>query len=336
MDIELFDYYLPKELIAQEPLKERDKARLLVLNRKDDTIEHKYFYNLPEYLEKDDLLVLNNSKVIKAKLNLKLDTGGHIEALFLKGKNNEIEIMCKKSKKLWLGRKLYFRDGTKGVVKEILNDGKRIIEIDDEVDYSTFLEKNGDVPLPPYIKKRDIDEEDYQTIYAEINGSIAGPTAGFHFTEELIKKLKDKGILVTYITLHVGVPTFQPLKVKDIDEYKIGEEWVEISEEVVELIKKTKKNKKRVVAVGTTVVRALETLDSNDLKPFRGFTDIFIKPGYNFKIVDSMITNFHLPKTSLLILVCSFAGRDKILNAYKIAIENKYRFYSFGDAMLIL
>jgi len=337
MDIELFNYNLPVELIAQEPLKDRDKARLMIIKRDSNEIIHSHFFKLTEYLESGDLLILNNSKVIKAKLEITLDTGGKLDALFLRANENKIEILCEKSKKLKIGRKIFFKDNTEGVVVEVLDEGRRAIEIKDFIDHLTFLNRVGEVPLPPYIKKKDIDKDDYQTIYAEIDGSIAAPTAGFHFTEKLLNNLKNKGILISYITLHVGIPTFKPLKVKDIDDYKIGEEYYEIDKDVIKKIKETKEKKKRVVAVGTTVVRALESLKiEDDIKTIKGKTDIFIKPPYNFKIVDAIITNFHLPKTSLLILVSTFAGREKILNAYKIAIENKYRFYSFGDAMLIL
>jgi S-adenosylmethionine:tRNA ribosyltransferase-isomerase len=337
MDIELFNYNLPKELIAQEPLKDRDKAKLMILKRNNDEIIHTYFYNLADFLDSGDLLILNDSKVIKAKLEITLDTGGKLNALFLKGDGNKIEILCEKSRKLTLGRKIFFKDKTEGVVKEILNEGRRIIEIKDIKDYLTFLNKVGDVPLPPYIKKKNIESNDYQTIYAKVDGSIAAPTAGFHFTEKLFDTLRNKGINIKYITLHVGVPTFKPLKVKDIDDYEIGEEFYEIDEDVINKIRETKKEKRKIIAVGTTVVRALESLNIDDeIKSVRGTTNIFIKPPYKFKIVDAIITNFHLPKTSLLILVSTFAGREKILNAYKIAIENRYRFYSFGDAMLIL
>lgn len=337
MDIELFNYDLPRELIAQKPLKDRDKARMLVLKRTNNEIFHSYFYNLPEFLDKGDLLILNNSKVIKAKLEITLDTGGKLDAIFLRGDGNKIEILCEKSKKLRLGRKIFFKDKTEGVVKEVLDGGRRIIEVKDLKDHLTFLNRVGEVPLPPYIKVRDVDLDDYQTIYAEVEGSIAAPTAGFHFTENLFDNLRNKSISIEYITLHVGTPTFRPLKVNDIDNYQIGEEYYEIDEEVIKKIKETKEREKRVVAVGTTVVRALESLKIGDeTKSVKGKTNIFIKPPFNFKVVDAMITNFHLPKTSLLILVSAFAGREKILNAYKVAVENKYRFYSFGDGMLIL
>ncbi|HOK17890.1 MAG TPA: tRNA preQ1(34) S-adenosylmethionine ribosyltransferase-isomerase QueA [Caldisericia bacterium] len=337
MDIDLFNYDLPKELIAQKPLKNRDEARLLVLKRESNEIFHSYFYNLPEFLDSGDLLILNNSKVIKAKLEITLDTGGKLDAIFLRGNENKIEILCEKSKKLKLGRKIFFKDKTEGIVKGVLDGGRRVIEIEDLKDHLSFLNRVGEVPLPPYIKEKDIDSDDYQTIYAEVEGSIAAPTAGFHFTENLFNNLRNKGILIEYITLHIGTPTFKPLKVKDIDNYQIGEEYYEIDEKVIKRIKETKEKKKRVVAVGTTVVRALESLKiDGETKSVKGKTNIFIKPPFDFKVVDAIITNFHLPKTSLLILVSAFAGRDKILNAYKIAIENKYRFYSFGDGMLIL
>jgi len=337
MDIDLFKYDLPKELIAQKPLKNRDEARLLVLKRESNEIFHSYFYNLPEFLDSGDLLILNNSKVIKAKLEITLDTGGKLDAIFLRGNENKIEILCEKSKKLKLGRKIFFKDKTEGIVKEVLDGGRRVIEIEDLKDHLSFLNRVGEVPLPPYIKEKDIDSDDYQTIYAEVEGSIAAPTAGFHFTENLFNNLRNKGILIEYITLHIGTPTFKPLKVNDIDNYQIGEEYYEIDEKVIKRIKETKEKKKRVVAVGTTVVRALESLKiDGEIKSVKGKTNIFIKPPFDFKVVDAIITNFHLPKTSLLILVSAFAGREKILNAYKIAIENKYRFYSFGDGMLIL
>jgi len=337
MDIDLFKYDLPKELIAQKPLKNRDEARLLVLKRENNEIFHSYFYNLPEFLDSGDLLILNNSKVIKAKLEITLDTGGKLDAIFLRGNENKIEILCEKSKKLKLGRKIFFKDKTEGIVKEVLDGGRRVIEIEDLKDHLSFLNRVGEVPLPPYIKEKDIDSDDYQTIYAEVEGSIAAPTAGFHFTENLFNNLRNKGILIEYITLHIGTPTFKPLKVNDIDNYQIGEEYYEIDEKVIKRIKETKEKKKRVVAVGTTVVRALESLKiDGEIKSVKGKTNIFIKPPFDFKVVDAIITNFHLPKTSLLILVSAFAGREKILNAYKIAIENKYRFYSFGDGMLIL
>jgi len=337
MDIDLFNYDLPKELIAQKPLKNRDEARLLVLKRESNEIFHSYFYNLPEFLDSGDLLILNNSKVIKAKLEITLDTGGKLDAIFLRGNENKIEILCEKSKKLKLGRKIFFKDKTEGIVKGVLDGGRRVIEIEDLKDHLSFLNRVGEVPLPPYIKEKDIDSDDYQTIYAEVEGSIAAPTAGFHFTENLFNNLRNKGILIEYITLHIGTPTFKPLKVNDIDNYQIGEEYYEIDEKVIKRIKETKEKKKRVVAVGTTVVRALESLKiDGETKSVKGKTNIFIKPPFDFKVVDAIITNFHLPKTSLLILVSAFAGREKILNAYKIAIENKYRFYSFGDGMLIL
>lgn len=337
MEIEVFDYELPKELIAQEPLKERDKARLLVLYKDSGKIEHKYFYELPDYLESGDLIILNDTKVIKAKIIITLDTGGKVEALFLKGDKNLIEIKAKKAKKLKEGKEIFFKDGTKGVIKKVLEEGKRLVEIPEIEDYISFIEKVGEVPLPPYIKNKNINEEDYQTIYGKYLGSIAAPTAGLHFTENLLLELKEKGVKIEYVTLHVSSPTFEPLKVKKLDDVKLGEEWIEVSEKVLNEIKETKKNKKRVVAVGTTVVRTLETVARIEvIKEYKGTTDLFIKPPFEFKFVDALITNFHLPKTSLLVLVCAFGGIENVLNAYKIAVKARYRFYSFGDAMLII
>lgn len=337
MEIEVFDYELPKELIAQEPLKERDKARLLVLYKDSGKIEHKYFYELPDYLESGDLIILNDTKVIKAKIIITLDTGGKVEALFLKGDKNLIEIKAKKAKKLKEGKEIFFKDGTKGVIKKVLEEGKRLVEIPEIEDYISFIEKVGEVPLPPYIKNKNINEEDYQTIFGKYLGSIAAPTAGLHFTENLLLELKEKGVKIEYVTLHVSSPTFEPLKVKKLDDVKLGEEWIEVSEKVLNDIKETKKNKKRVVAVGTTVVRTLETVARIEvIKEYKGTTDLFIKPPFEFKFVDALITNFHLPKTSLLVLVCAFGGIENVLNAYKIAVKERYRFYSFGDAMLII
>ncbi|MDI6861059.1 MAG: tRNA preQ1(34) S-adenosylmethionine ribosyltransferase-isomerase QueA [Caldisericia bacterium] len=337
MEIDIFDYYLPKELIAQEPLKERDKARLLVLYKDSGKIEHKFFYELPYFLEEGDLLVLNNTKVIKAKLILTLDTGGKLEALLIRGNKNLIEIKAKKAKKLKEGREIYFKDGTKGVVKKVLDEGKRLIEIKDVENYIDFIDKVGDVPLPPYIKNKNINEDDYQTIFGEYLGSIAAPTAGLHFTENLINKLKEKGVKIEYVTLHVSTPTFEPIKEKSLDKVKLGEEWIEVNEKVLNEIKSTKLNKKRIIAVGTTVVRTLETVARIEgIKEYKGTTDLFIKPPFEFKFVDALITNFHLPKTTLLVLVCAFGGIENVLNAYKVAINERYRFYSFGDAMLII
>lgn len=337
MEIDIFDYYLPKELIAQEPLKERDKARLLVLYKDSGKIEHKFFYELPYLLEEGDLLVLNNTKVIKAKLILTLDTGGKLEALLIRGNKNLIEIKAKKAKKLKEGREIYFKDGTKGVVKKVLDEGKRLIEIKDVENYIDFIDKVGDVPLPPYIKNKNINEDDYQTIFGEYLGSIAAPTAGLHFTENLINRLKEKGVKIEYVTLHVSTPTFEPIKEKSLDKVKLGEEWIEVNEKVLNEIKSTKLNKKRIIAVGTTVVRTLETVARIEgIKEYKGTTDLFIKPPFEFKFVDALITNFHLPKTTLLVLVCAFGGIENVLNAYKVAINERYRFYSFGDAMLII
>ena len=338
MKTELFDFHLPEELIAQEPVKDRDKAKLLVLRKDTGEIEHKIFYEIVHYLKKGDVLVLNNTKVIRAKITGKfMDTGGKFDGLFLKAGNGWMEVIVKKAKRARVGRKIVFKDGTVGVVKEILPEGKRVVELEGNVDVMNFIDRVGDVPLPPYIKSMGIKEEDYQTVYAKKKGSLASPTAGLHFTEGLLEKIKSIGIDVLYVTLHVGLGTFRPIRTENIEDHEMEEEWIEASPEVVEKIIKTKERGGRIFAVGTTVVRSLETAAlSGKLKPFRGYTNLFIKPGFKFNVVDALITNFHLPKTTLIVLVSSFAGREKIMEAYREAVKKKYRFFSFGDAMLII
>lgn len=337
MKTELFDFHLPEELIAQEPVKDRDKAKLLVL-KKAGEIEHKIFYEIVHYIKKGDVLVLNNTKVIRAKITGKfMDTGGKFDGLFLKAGEGWMEVIVKKAKRARVGRKIVFKDGTVGVVKEILPEGKRVVELEGNVDVMNFIDRVGDVPLPPYIKSMGIKEEDYQTVYARKKGSLASPTAGLHFTEELLEKIKSMGVDILYVTLHVGLGTFRPIRTENIEDHEMEEEWIEVSPEVVEKIIKTKERGGRIFAVGTTVVRSLETAGlSGKFKPFRGYTNLFIKPGFKFNVVDSLITNFHLPKTTLIVLVSAFAGREKIMKAYREAVKKKYRFFSFGDAMLII
>ncbi|RLD14859.1 MAG: tRNA preQ1(34) S-adenosylmethionine ribosyltransferase-isomerase QueA [Caldiserica bacterium] len=337
MKTELFDFHLPEELIAQEPVKDRDKAKLLVL-KKAGEIEHKIFYEIVHYIKKGDVLVLNNTKVIRAKITGKfMDTGGKFDGLFLKAGEGWMEVIVKKAKRARAGRKIVFKDGTVGVVKEILPEGKRVVELEGNVDVMNFIDRVGDVPLPPYIKSMGIKEEDYQTVYARKKGSLASPTAGLHFTEELLEKIKSMGVDILYVTLHVGLGTFRPIRTENIEDHEMEEEWIEVSPEVVEKIIKTKERGGRIFAVGTTVVRSLETAGlSGKFKPFRGYTNLFIKPGFKFNVVDSLITNFHLPKTTLIVLVSAFAGREKIMKAYREAVKKKYRFFSFGDAMLII
>lgn len=338
MKTELFDFYLPEELISQKPLKERDKTKLLVLEKDSGRIEHRVFYEIVKYLKKGDVLVLNNTKVIRAKITGKLiDTGGKFDALFLKAGDGWMEVIVKKAKKMKVGRKVIFKDGTVGVIKEILPEGKRIVEFEKDTDVMDFIDRVGEVPLPPYIKSMGIKEEDYQTVYAKKEGSLASPTAGLHFTDTLLKKIKEMGVKILYITLHVGLGTFKPIRAEDIEEHEMEEEWVEVPQNVVNAILETKKRGGRVFAVGTTVVRSLETAGlSGEIKPFRGYTRLFIKPGFKFNVVDALITNFHLPKTTLIVLVSAFAGREKIMKAYNEAVRRRYRFFSFGDAMLII
>ncbi|MCD6167867.1 MAG: tRNA preQ1(34) S-adenosylmethionine ribosyltransferase-isomerase QueA [Caldisericia bacterium] len=338
MKTELFDFHLPEELIAQKPVKDRDKAKLLVLRKDTGEIEHKIFYEIVHYLKEGDVLVLNNTKVIRAKITGKyMDTGGKFDGLFLKAGDGWMKVIVKKAKRARVGRRIVFKDGTVGVVKEILPEGKRVVELEGNVDVMNFIDRVGDVPLPPYIKSMGIKEEDYQTVYAQKKGSLASPTAGLHFTEGLLEKIKSMGINTLYITLHVGLGTFRPIRTENIEDHKMEEEWIEVPPEVVEKIIETKERGGRVFAVGTTVVRSLETAAlSGDIKPFRGYTKLFIKPGFKFNVVDALITNFHLPKTTLIVLVSAFAGRENIMKAYTEAIKRRYRFFSFGDAMLII
>ena len=338
MKTELFDFHLPEELIAQKPVKDRDKAKLLVLRKDTGKIEHRVFYEIVHYLKEGDVLVLNNTKVIRAKITGKyMDTGGKFDGLFLKAGDGWMKVIVKKAKRARVGRRIVFKDGTVGVVKEVLPEGKRVVELEGNVDVMNFIDRVGDVPLPPYIKSMGIKEEDYQTVYAQKKGSLASPTAGLHFAEGLLEKIKSMGVNILYITLHVGLGTFRPIRTENIEDHKMEEEWIEVPPEVVEKIIETKERGGRVFAVGTTVVRSLETAAlSGDIKPFRGYTKLFIKPGFKFNVVDALITNFHLPKTTLIVLVSTFAGRENIMKAYTEAIKRRYRFFSFGDAMLII
>jgi S-adenosylmethionine:tRNA ribosyltransferase-isomerase len=336
MKLSDFDYHLPKELIAKYPAQPRDSCRLMVLNRKDKTIEHRIFRDVIDYLKPEDTLVLNNTKVIPARLiGKKEKTNANIEVFLLKPIEDNIwEALIKNVRRLKKNQKIIISDD---FYVEFLSkdDEKAIVKIHSK-DIKSDLEKYGHVPLPPYIEREDEekDKDYYQTVFAEKEGSVASPTAGLHFTKELLEKIKEKGVNIAYITLHVGLGTFKPVKTEDITKHKMHEEYFTIPKETLEMIKKTKENKKSVVAVGTTVVRALETYDK--FGKTEGFTDIFIYPPYEFKIVDKLITNFHLPKSTLLMLVSAFADRDFILRAYNEAVKEKYRFFSYGDAMLIV
>ena len=341
MKLDDFDYYLPEEKIAQTPLKDRSASKMLVLDKNTGSIEHKHFKDVINYLNKGDTLVLNDTKVIPARLiGEKTDTKAVIEILLLKNiEGNNWECLAKPAKRVKMGTIVSFGDGLlKAKCLELGEEGIRKVElIYDGVLYE-ILDKLGTMPLPPYIHEKLTDQNRYQTVYAKNEGSAAAPTAGLHFTKELMKSLEEKGINIVYVTLHVGLGTFRPVNTENILEHHMHSEYYEISKETCDIINKTKKNNNRLVVVGTTSVRVLETVANkyNELKEDSGWTDIFIYPGYKFKVVDNLITNFHLPKSTLVMLVSALAGRENILNAYKNAIENDYRFFSFGDSMFII
>ncbi|MBD3185165.1 tRNA preQ1(34) S-adenosylmethionine ribosyltransferase-isomerase QueA [Candidatus Poribacteria bacterium] len=343
MKTSLFDYHLPEELIAQYPLNQRDESRLMVLNRANESIKHRRFSDLPEFLTSSDLLVVNNTKVIPARLmGKRAGSGGSYEVLLLKPKGNDIwEGLVKRSSRLKPGTRLIFGDGR--LEAEVLgktDTGGRLLKFSYNENFNKILDDLGKPPLPPYIR-RNAEEEDkkrYQTVYASQNGAVAAPTAGLHFTPTLLKKLASKGIEKVELTLHVGLGTFQPVRSEDVEEHHIHSEEYEITNEAAEKINEAKNRGGKIIAVGTTSVRTLESsVDSHGKTlPGSGITDIFIYPGYKFRIVDVLITNFHLPRSTLIMLVSAFASRDFILKAYEEAVKTKYRFYSYGDAMLIL
>jgi len=342
-DIKDYDYYLPPELIAQVPIKERDKSRLLVLYRNKQEWEDSFFFELPKYIKPGDLIVVNDSKVIPARLYGKKETGGRVEVLILDHKGDTRTCLLKSAKRPKEGSIIIFDDGLIGKVEELLKDGKVRIRFEYSGDLDSYLEKKGYIPLPPYIKRSKddplykIDKERYQTIFAKKKGSVAAPTAGLHFSSRLIEHIRKAGAEIVHITLHVGYGTFKPVRTKDIRKHDIGKEYFYIPKQTADMINKTKEKGKRVIAVGTTVVRTLETMVTEDGKISKGegFTDLLITPGFKFRVVDALITNFHLPKSSLLFLVAAFAGLDLIKKVYKYAIEKRYRFYSYGDAMFI-
>ena len=335
-----FYYDLPKELIAQTPLEPRDSSRLLVLDREKQTLEHKHFYDIIDYLNEGDLLVANDSRVLPARIyGIKDETGAKVEFLLLKQvANNRWETLCKPGKKAKVGTKFSFGNGIlRATVVEVKDDGNRIVDFDCEENFFTTLDKIGQMPLPPYITAELKDKERYQTVYSHELGSAAAPTAGLHFTTELMDRIKAKGVKIAYVTLHVGLGTFRPVKVDDVTKHKMHSEHYEVPEETAKLINETKKNGGRVIAVGTTSCRTLESVakEYGKVVPCEGWTDIFIYPGFEFKVLDGLITNFHLPESTLIMLVSAFAGYDFIMNAYKEAVKEKYRFFSFGDAMFI-
>lgn len=335
-----FDYYLPENLIAQTPINKRDESKLMVLNKETGTIEHRHFADIIDYLTPNDVLVLNDTKVMPARLiGQKEDTNGHIELLLLKNtKNNIYECLCKPAKRVKVGTIVTFGDGIlKAKCIEAKEEGIREFEFLYDGIFYEILDKLGEMPLPPYIHKKLKDKNRYQTVYAKNIGSAAAPTAGLHFTQELLEKLKNKGITICYVTLHVGLGTFRPVNVEDVTTHKMHSEFYTINEETAKILNQAKKDGKNIVSVGTTTTRVLETV-MNQYQTFKacsGYTSIFIYPGYQFKAVDSLITNFHLPKSTLIMLVSAFCSKEIIMNAYSEAIKNSYRFFSFGDSMFI-
>ena len=341
MKLDDFDYNLPEELIDQVPLTDRAASRMLVLNKNDGSVEHKHFREMIDYFNKGDTLVLNDTKVIPARLiGEKTDTKAVIEVLLLKNiEGNVWESLCKPAKRVKVGTIISFGEGLlKAKCIEIGEEGIRKFELIYNGVLYEILDKLGTMPLPPYIHEKLKDQNRYQTVYAKNEGSAAAPTAGLHFTKELLKELEDKGVNIVYLTLHVGLGTFRPVNVENILEHHMHSEYYEISQNTCDIINKTKENGNRLVVVGTTSVRVLETVATKYgyLKEDSGWTDIFIYPGYEFKVVNNLITNFHLPKSTLVMLVSALAGRENILNAYNEAIKNKYRFFSFGDSMFII
>ena len=336
-----FYYDLPPELIAQTPLADRTASKLLVMNRESGAITHNIFRDITDYLRPGDCLVMNNTRVIPARLyGSKEGTGGKIEFLLLKRLELDTwEVILKPGKKAKVGSRFEFGGGLlKAEVLEIIEDGKRIVRFEYEGVWEALLDKLGEMPLPPYIKEKLEDRERYQTVYSKIDGSAAAPTAGLHFTEELLEKIRAMGVHTAYLTLHVGLGTFRPVSVENVEEHIMHTEHFEVTAEAAETINQTRQNGGRIIAVGTTSVRTLETVAAQDgtLKPAVGETNIFIYPGYTFKAVDGLITNFHLPESTLLMLVSAFAGKEHIFHAYEEAVKENYRFFSFGDAMFLL
>lgn len=340
MKVEDFDYYLPEKLIAQTPLEKRDTSRLMVLDKTTGKIEHKHFYNIVDYLEEGDTLVLNDTKVLPARLiGEKEETKAVIEILLLKNiSGDDWECLVKPAKRIKVGTIVTFGTGELKAkcIKEEPEGIRHFTLIYDGI-LMEILEHLGTMPLPPYIHEKLKDQSRYQTVYAKEIGSAAAPTAGLHFTKELLEQLTKKGVNIAYITLHVGLGTFRPVSVDKVEEHEMHSEYYQMTKETAELLKKTKENKKRIIAVGTTSTRTLETIMTkyNEFTECSGWTNIFIYPGYKFKAIDALITNFHLPKSTLVMLVSALAGRENILNAYKTAVQEEYRFFSFGDAMLI-
>lgn len=340
MNVKDFDYDLPQELIAQDPLEDRASSRLLVLDKDTGKTEHKIFHDIIDYLNPGDALVINDTKVIPARLHgVKEDTGAHIEVLLLTRKKDDIwETLVRPGKKCKPGTVISFGDGLlKGTVVDVIEDGNRLIQFQYEGIFEEILDQLGQMPLPPYITHQLKDKNRYQTVYAEHEGSAAAPTAGLHFTKELLQRIEDKGVKIVHVTLHVGLGTFRPVKVDTIEEHQMHSEFYIVSQEAADTVNAVRKAGGRIICVGTTSCRTLESAaDENGILHAKSsWTSIFIYPGYKFKILDCLITNFHLPQSTLVMLVSALAGREHILNAYKEAIAERYRFFSFGDAMFI-
>ena len=336
------DYYydLPKELIAQDPLEDRSSSRLMVLGKKSGEVSHHHFRDILDYLRPGDCLVINNTRVIPARLiGTKKETGAHVEILLLRRKKDNIwETLVKPGKKLRPGAEVTFGDGSlTATILDVVEGGDRLVQFHYDGIFEEVLDRLGEMPLPPYIKHKLKDRDRYNTVYAKFDGSAAAPTAGLHFTKELLEEVKEKGVNIAQVTLHVGLGTFRPVKVDDVRQHEMHTEWYRVTQETADLINQTKENGGRIIAVGTTSVRTLETVADEDghMKAQEGDTSIFIYPGYKWKVVDGLITNFHLPESTLIMLVSSFAGREHVLAAYKEAVKERYRFFSFGDAMYI-
>ena len=336
-----FYYDLPEELIAQTPVEPRDSSRMLIYDREKKEITHKHFYDVIDYLNEGDTLIVNDSRVLPARIyGTKIPTGANVEFLLLKQKEEKVwETLVKPGKKARTGDKFSFGEGIMtATVIDVLEDGNRIVQFECENNFFETLDKIGQMPLPPYIHEKLKDKERYQTVYSHELGSAAAPTAGLHFTKELMEKIKDKGVNIGYVTLHVGLGTFRPVKVDDVTTHKMHSEHFEVPKETADLIRETKENGKRVIAVGTTSCRTLESVaeEYGEVVPCDGWTDIFIYPGFEFKVLDGLITNFHLPESTLIMLVSAFAGYEETMEVYKTAVEEKYRFFSFGDSVCIL
>lgn len=339
LSTDMFDYELPKEFIAQTPAEPRDHSKLLVYERQTDAVRHRHFYNLPEYLRAGDVLVINETRVLPARLMGRRETGGVIELLLLNRREKDIwETLARPGRRIRPGDRLVFSEGLSADVLESLEDGGRLVRFNYDGVFEEILDALGQMPLPPYITERLENKERYQTVYSKETGSAAAPTAGLHFTPELLNKIREMGVKIVPVLLHVGLGTFRPVKVRDVAEHKMHSEYYSLSPQAADAINKAKASGGRIISVGTTSTRVLETVCGEDgvIRAGTGWTDIFIYPGYKFKCVDCLITNFHLPQSTLLMLVSAFCSREKILEIYEEAKKEEYRFFSFGDAMLII